>query len=233
MSSIIRKILRPFKPVAKKFFPKYFTYDTVDYWVKREGPTYYDNYSVNFDPTDVARLQQENIIAELKKLSFNSIFEYGCGYCRILKLVEDNFKGKVIEGCDISPHQLKNAEKLLGPDTTCKIFQVDGKTIPRPDNSFDVLYICNVLQHQTHYMINSVRDEVLRVAKKYILLMEPDHTYEEETADKKEGTDIDKTCYRHNNSGYFESKGCKIFKREWIKEIGNYIIVIEKPAVQG
>lgn len=229
MNSILRKILRPFKPVAKKLFPGYFEYDTVDYWVKREGPTYYNNYSVNFDTTELARLQQENILSELKKLQFDSVFEYGCGYCRILKLVEDEFKGKVIEGCDISPHQLKNAEHLLGPDTTCNIFLVDGKTVPRKDKSFDVVYVCNVLQHQTHKMIDSVRSEIFRLAKKYIILMEPNHTTEEETADRLEGTDIDKTCYRHNHTGYFEKRGCKILKCEWIKEIGNYIIVIEMP----
>lgn len=230
MNSILRKILRPFKPIAKKIFPRYFVYDTVNYWVKREGPTYYDNYSVTFDSTLTAKLQQENIIAELKKLDFDSVLEYGCGYCRILKLVEDDFKGKIIEGCDISPHQLKNAEKLLGKDTKCRLFLVNGKTIPKEDNSYDIVYICNVLEHQTHEIINNVRSEILRVAKKYIILMEPNHTSEEEALDKSEGTGIDKTCYLHNNTAYFESKGCKILKCEWIKETGNFLIVIEMPV---
>jgi len=228
MNSILRKVLKPFKPVAKKLFPGYFKYDTVSYWVNREGPTYYDNYSVNFDNTEQARLQEEALMAELIKLNFDSVLEYGCGYGRILRLVENEFKGKKIEGCDISPHQLKNSENLLGKDSTCKLFLVDGKTIPKENSSFDSVYVCNVLQHQTHLIINNVRSEILRVAKKYIVLMEPTHTYEEEEADRIKGTDNDKTCYRHNHTGYFESKGCKILKCEWLPKVGNYIIVMEK-----
>lgn len=230
MNSIIRKILRPFKPVAKKIFPSYFKYDTIEYWVKREGPTYFDNYSVNYDPTNQAIMQQNVILEELEKLEFDSVFEYGCGYCRILKLVEDKFRGKVIEGCDISPHQLKNAEKLLGPDTTCNVFLTDGKTIPKADSSFDVVYVCNVLQHQTHKLIDTVRSEIFRVAKKYIILMEPNHTDEEVNADISDVNKLDKTCYRHNHTAFFGSKECKVIRCDWIKEIGNYIIVLEKPS---
>lgn len=229
MSSIIRKVLRPFKPIAKKIMPGYFKYDTVKYWTKREGSTYYDNYSVNYDTKEQAKLQERYLLAEFRNMEFDSIFEYGCGYCRILKLVEDEHKGKVIEGCDVSPHQLKNSKHLLSKDTTCKLFLVDGKTIPKGDKIYDVTFLCNVLQHQTHYIINNVRSEIMRVTKKYIVLMEPNHTPEEEKADRNEGALEDKTCYKHNHTGYFESKGCKILKCEWIPAIGNFLIVIRLP----
>lgn len=165
----------------------------------------------------------------MNKIEFSSILEYGCGYGRILNLVENEFPGKKIEGCDISPHQLKKAEEILGVNSRCNLFIVDGKKVPREDSSFDVVYICNVLQHQTHYIIDDVRSEVFRLAKKYILLMEPNHSKEEEEADRIEGSLPDKTCYKHNDSGYFEAKGCRILRNKWVPEIGNYIIVIEKP----
>ncbi len=229
MNHIFRKILGPFKPLAKKIFPGYFKYDTVNYWVKREGPTYYDNYSRNFDNTLQAKLQEKTLLNNFRELGFDTILEYGCGYARILKLVENEFKGKTIEGCDVSPHQLRNSEHLLGKDTNCKLFLVNGRTIPKDDNSYDIVYLCNVLQHQTHQIINNVRSEILRIAKKYIVLMEPTYTPEEEESDRKEGTVIDKTCYKHDHTGYFISKGCKILKYEWIEKVGNYNIIIERP----
>jgi ubiquinone/menaquinone biosynthesis C-methylase UbiE len=227
MNSLIRKVLRPFKPVAKVLIPGYFKYDTVKYWTKIEGSEYYDKYRVNYDNTEQARVQEETLMAEIRMLEFDSIFEYGCGYGRILKLVENEFKEKQIEGCDVSIHQLNNSHNVLSKDTKCNLFLVDGKSIPRKDKFYDVSYICNVLQHQTHSIINDVRSEIMRVTKKYIILMEPTHTQEEEDADKNEGALVDKTCYRHNHTGYFESKGCKILKFEWVPIVGNFIIVIQ------
>jgi ubiquinone/menaquinone biosynthesis C-methylase UbiE len=228
MNKVLRSILRQFKPIAKKIYPGYFKYDTISYWVNREGPSYYDNYSKNFDATQQAKEQEETLLAEFKKLDFSSILEYGCGYGRILKLVELELPEKKIEGCDISPDQLENSKKLLGENTKCLMFLVDGKSIPRVNNSFDIVFVCNVLQHQTHNLINIVREELFRVAKKYIILMEPNHTDEEVEKDKTESRRIDKTCYMHNHTGFFTAKGCKILKNEWHPGIGNFIIVIEK-----
>src|SRR5205085_12230128 len=125
MNKILRSIFRVFKPVIKIVYPGYFKYDTISYWVNREGPTYFDNYSVNFDHTAQAKEQEDTLLEEFKKLQFDSILEYGCGYGRILKLVEDAFPDKKIEGCDISPDQLKNSEKLLGKDSEVVTFLVD------------------------------------------------------------------------------------------------------------
>ncbi len=228
MNKFLRGILRQFKPVAKKIYPSYFKYDTISYWVNREGPSYYENYTRNFDPTQQAKEQEEALMTGIKELKFDSALEYGCGYGRILRLVEESFPGIRIEGCDISPDQLENSKKLLGEETKCLVFLVDGKSIPRDDTSFDLVFVCNVLQHQTHNLINTVREELYRVAKRYIVLMEPNHTDEEVKLDIAEGQRIDKTCYMHNNTGFFQAKGCRILKSQWFPSIGNFLIVIEK-----
>lgn len=47
----------------------------------------------------------------LKKISFNSVLEFGCGYGRITKLILDNFSLNYYTAFDVSPHQLYNAKK--------------------------------------------------------------------------------------------------------------------------
>ena len=47
----------------------------------------------------------------LKKISFNSVLEFGCDYGRITKLILDNFSLNYYTAFDVSPHQLYNAKK--------------------------------------------------------------------------------------------------------------------------
>ena len=129
----LRKLYYPFKPFLKPIirwlFPGFLKYDTFKYWTMVEGPNYFYSWRIQHENTYLFKLQCKTFINELRKLEFKTILDYGCGYGRILKLIEINFPDRKLYGCDISKHQLKNAKTYLGNASKCVLFYNDGKRI--------------------------------------------------------------------------------------------------------
>lgn len=228
MNKFVRPLIRPFKPILKKVAPSLFKYDTLEYWTKKEGPIYFDYWRKNYEGTEKYKLQANIIINTLKEIEFNSLLDYGCGYGRITKLIEKNFHGKKLFGCDVSKHQIQNSRKYLGPDSGCTMIVTDGKSIPFKDNEFDVVMCCDVLLHQTHDLIDIVRNELIRVSNKYVMLYEGNYSENEVTEDSKTDGSPGKSCHKHNHIGFFNDNGFNIIKKEFVKELGNYIMLFEK-----
>jgi SAM-dependent methyltransferase len=228
---LVRKLysnLSFLRPFVKKIFPGFFKYDTIKYWKEVEGPHYFEYWKKNFENKGIWKIQEVKFIEHLKNIEFDSVLEYGCGYGRILKLVEDTFPDVLIYGCDLSKHQIINGIKYLGNNSKCQLFTIEDITIPLGDNNFDLVYTVDVLLHQTPDLIDNVRNELYRVSKKYIVLFEGTFSDEEIKKDV-EVIQNDKTCYKHNHIDFFKNKGCEIITNLLVPQIGNNILIIKKP----
>src|ERR1044072_8708381 len=93
-----------------------------EYWLK-EGKTYKDRfrYNKNFE------LQERILLECLKGISaFASVFELGCGFGRITKLILSNFpEVKDYVAVDISPDQIANAKKYVMPETAGRDLSIE------------------------------------------------------------------------------------------------------------
>jgi len=113
------------------------------------------------------------------------VLDVGCGYGRMLKLFDQRGIG-----VDFGEKQTenKNGLKIIKADITQKI--------PFPDNSFDLVYTAGVLMHIPPFKIKKARNEIFRVAKKHILLIEStDKTYH---------------MFGYDNTKWLKEKGCEI-----------------------
>ena len=225
--SPLKPLLKPLNPIFKKLFPNLFKYNTLEYWSKIEGPHYFYYWKAQNEDLPEYQLQCKILIDQLYKIEFKSILDYGCGYGRILKQIELNFPFASIEGCDVSKHQLKNANRYLGKNSKCKLFLSDGKTIHKDEKTYDVVYTVDVLLHQSHDLIDEVRKELLRVSNKYLLLFEGNYTETEVEADKIR-SDIEKTTHKHNHIDFYLKNGCKLLLEYKDPNFWNKIMLFEK-----
>ncbi len=87
-----------------------------------------------------------------------TVLDYGCDDGSTAQLILKHNPTLKIVGVDIQAHR--------APQIPIKIF--DGKTIPYPDNSFDVVIALDVLHHTTD--IASHLQELKRVTKKQLII---------------------------------------------------------------
>ncbi len=82
------------------------SYNPGEYW-KERGKVYKQNfkYDKNF------KLQEDTLIDYLKKYSFSTVLEVGCGFGRVTRLLLSAFPQiKEYFAFDLSPHQIENAK---------------------------------------------------------------------------------------------------------------------------
>ena len=131
------------------------------------GRDYYDEY---YDQTFVKGRKYSNDETRRIKATINmipkdvsSLLEVGCGEGRIINPVQNKYEK--IFGMDISDEALKHVE-------TSKI-KGRIENIPFPDNSFDIVLCCEVLEHLPSPIYEKALKEIKRVAKKYVLISVP------------------------------------------------------------
>jgi ubiquinone/menaquinone biosynthesis C-methylase UbiE len=93
----------------------------------------------------------------------DSLLEVGCGEGRIINTLQNQYEK--IFGMDISDEALKHVET---PKIKGRI-----ENIPFPDNSFDIVLCCEVLEHLPSPIYEKALKEIQRVSKKYILISVP------------------------------------------------------------
>ena len=143
------KNLRPYRPI--------------EYWKKR-GKVYEKEfvYSKNFH-------EQEKILLDvLKRLSFDSVLECGCGFGRITKLILKNFSISEYHAFDLSSHQINNAQK------NCQNFDnvhFDISTIQdfETDKKFDLVLSVEVLLHILPKDINQIITKMVNLSKRDVI----------------------------------------------------------------
>lgn len=100
----------------------------------------------------------------------NSACEVGCGYGRLIMVLEEYAK-KVV-GFERETHLLELARELLPTIDFCKIDSLDNLS-SSGRGEFDFAMTCTVLQHLTDALCRSVLEEIKRIAPKgHVLLIE-------------------------------------------------------------
>ncbi len=109
----------------------------------------------------------EKITQIMNQLDFSSLLDVGCGSGKYL------INRSV--GVDVSRGYLLQAKIRAKQKSLCvDLFQVDNTRLPFCSNSFDLVLCSEVLEHTLEWQI-ALR-ELIRVAKRYILLSVPGHT---------------------------------------------------------
>ena len=116
----------------------------------------------------------------IQNLDSKSILEVGAGeltqYFLIKKdLDKKNYKIERSCGLDLSLKRLEVGKEFLNLENQeIEIFQGDAQKMPFKDNEFDILYTCHCLEQVPH-LLESCLKEMLRVSKKYVVLIEPSY----------------------------------------------------------
>ena len=107
------------------------------------------------------------IVDELKKLSFDSLLEVGCNCGPNLEVVRRNFPHAELAGVDVNERSVLEAQTWF-PGVRWGYAQ----ELNFPDKSHDVVLSDAVLMYVPPEEIGKVMDEIVRVAKKAVILIE-------------------------------------------------------------
>ncbi|MFQ5445792.1 MAG: class I SAM-dependent methyltransferase [Saprospiraceae bacterium] len=106
----------------------------------------------------------------LEQVNEKSVLEVGCGVGDLLKAAA-TFQPKELYGVDQSPEAIEIAQQYLqGIDVDLGVAPVSA--LPFPDQSFDMVFVMFELQHIPNKQLLPVIEEVCRVPRQWIVLIE-------------------------------------------------------------
>lgn len=145
------------------------------YWTMRGGPEYLAEQEGQ--PARTARsLWLADRVAECRPVS---VLEVGCGYGKQLRNIRNAAGPDVfLTGLDFSPTQLELARQAFTGDDHVALVHGSGIQLPFADNSFDLVFTSAVILHNPPEQADAMRQEILRVARRWCLHNEDtDTTY--------------------------------------------------------
>ena len=157
-----------------------YTYDPKSFW-EEFGEDYHHTFSPQGSEDNPIDLNVKWLAARIKFLNPKSILEVGCGFGRVLgylSLGKEIIGHERLVGVDFSESMVKSskvffeAEKSIKKEDYPEIIQADATDLPFQDNEFDLVYTHVCLTHIPPKKVMLAREEISRVAKNYILLME-------------------------------------------------------------
>lgn len=105
---------------------------------------------------------------EIMKLKPTSIFEFGCNWGQNLQRLKFHLSKAKLFGIDLNKRAIKLAR---GINLDVKL--ADEKYLKKmPDNAYDIVFTCSVLNHLPPRTITSIIKHLKRIASKHVLLME-------------------------------------------------------------
>ena len=136
--------------------------DPRKYWTLRGG----DDYFREQEGQESRLLRAAWVAQRLASYQPESILEIGCGYGRVLHELAARVDVP-LTGIDFSPTQLETAKDFLTPESRFTLVLGRGERLPFPDRSFDMVITSAVILHNPPPAAETIRQEVLRVARRY------------------------------------------------------------------
>ncbi len=134
------------------------------------------------------------------------ILEYGCGYGKNLKFLEEKTTDSAtqIYGVDISQKNIDNAKRFTHGKSILQV--VDGVSVPFEDKFFDLSFTAEVLQHVPPKDFEKICNEFIRVTRQMIIHIEEPVNWDHR--------------YAHNYEKFYKDKGYRVevFKNPDISE---------------
>lgn len=155
----------------------------------------YEGKTIELTSGDYTRLAARNMAKEMNKLDFDTMLEVGVGEATTICDIMSNLKGeKKVWGIELSLSRLLYAQKFSKEkNKNINLAVGDMFNLPFEDNSIDLVF--------TYYCIDAHRgkekqaiEEMLRVSKEYLILVEPSYELGNEATKKR----IDEQCYIKN-----------------------------------
>lgn len=184
-------------PIARIAAPIHGSAKFGDMWEKRArkmgrrgvGHISWSNADLHQSTKDWWKKFHRHFASRLKRWDVR-ILDYGCGWGRFSQLLAA-IPGKSVVGVDISPTMLRMARESrqhmqdFTGDLTFQLIE-GGKPLPFPDNAFDALFTCTVLQHVPDAEFDPLCQELLRVLKPdgVVFLFENTHKRGRRTSDE-------------------------------------------------
>lgn len=137
-----------------------------EYW-KHRGK----DYKKNFKYDHKFELQEQMLIEYLKKYSFDSVLEIGCGFGRITKLLLTNFpKIKEYFAFNLSAHQVENAKINITEveNNTNTQFAVSDIQSFQPIQKYDLVIASEVLMHILPSEIEHIIQKLVSLSTRYV-----------------------------------------------------------------
>jgi len=169
MRKLVKKVLK--KIVKKLPIPQ-----DSSYWVKRPLSdkkvdwNYGEKSWIEGYCLSIEHPHRQDILKALETFKpFGAVLEVGCNIGANLLNIAPEYPENQLAGIDVNPHVIERAEQLL-PKGVFKIASV--LDIPFDDNEFDVVLSDAMLLYITPKEIDKALDEMTRVTKKGIILVE-------------------------------------------------------------
>ena len=144
------------------YLKKYFQ-DDKKYWRDRVA-----DWEQAYGST-INHLHRDSLMKVLKEIEFDSVMEIGCNAAPNLQRIKKEFKGVKLAGCDINEQSIVSARKVL-PEAI--LATNEASKLPFGDKSYDLIICDAILIYINPREIRKVRDEMLRVARKAIVMVE-------------------------------------------------------------
>ena len=163
------------------------SYIPQEYWFKH-GKTYKEEFQYN----KKFELQEKILIGYLKNnlsvYPFSTVFELGCGFGRITKLLLSNFSDiNEYVAIDLSPHQIENAKEFVRPILETKQqnlnlnFMVSSIQSFQTQKKYDLVLASEVLMHVLPYEIEDIMRKLVGMSNEHVINID---WYEEPPATK-------------------------------------------------
>jgi len=172
----------------------YLNYNPKKYWQKRGKKYVNESFNEKFEEKE-----ESKFVEYLKNIEFNTVFEFGCGFGRMTKLILDNFNIDEYVAIDVSIDQINNAKKQ-GVDKV-KFYQSMILDFPT-EKKFDLVFGTKVLMHVPEKQIIPTIQKLISLSKKHIINLDP---YEPNLTQR-----LARHCFNHNYKEIYTNKGLDV-----------------------
>jgi len=147
-----------------KFWSSFFKYNPREYWLKR-GEVFFDEKL--YDKQEY-RSQEKTLLQYLLRLNFSSVFEFGCGFERITRLLLDNFDVKEYLATEYSPDLLEHAKNLTSKFKNIQFKRGLIQDI-KIEKKYDLVLGVEVLMHVKPIDIKYVIQKLVSMSNEHVV----------------------------------------------------------------